>query len=223
MAIRIEERYVVRAPVGPVWDFLVDPRRVVACVPGGELQQVVDERTYRGSVRVRVGPLTLAYRGRVHLAEVDAPARRVTIVGVARESAGTDSARLTLESWLVPLPDGTEVVAHARVDVAGRIVELGRGVLEQLGHLVFRDFAAAVTARVEAEEARRAAIAAGSPAPAGPPPSSPPLRAFPLVLRALRAWVRWRFGPRGGSPPAGSGSELAGLAGRGGPWSSSGT
>lgn len=202
MAIRIEERYVVRAPAGPVWEFLVDPLRVVSCVPGGELEQVLDDRTYRGSVRVRVGPLTLAYRGRVHLAEVDVTARRVKIVGLARERTGPDSARLTLESWLAPVPEGTEVVADARVDVAGRIVELGSGVLEQLGHLVFQDFAAAVTARVEAEEARRRAIEAGAPERPELPGRPPPLRAFPLVLRALQAWVRWRFRPRRADPAA---------------------
>ncbi len=191
MPIRIEERFTIDARVEPVWDYLIDPRRVVACVPGGELGAIVDERTYDGAVKVAVGPLTLAYAGRVRLAEVDAAARRVKIVGEARERAGTDSARLTLESWLTALPSGrTEVVAHAQVDVAGRIVELGRGVLEQLAHVVFQDFAACVRATVEAEEARRAALAAGATAPQPARAASPaPLRAVPLVFRALRAWV----------------------------------
>ena len=126
--IRVDERYVVQAPVGPVWDYLVDPRRVVGCVPGGEVAAVLDERTFDGTIRVAVGPLTLAYAGRVELADVDAAAHRVKIVGTAHERAGPGSARLTLESWLTPLPGGeTEVVAHARVDVTGAIVELGRG------------------------------------------------------------------------------------------------
>jgi uncharacterized protein len=201
VAIRIAERYVVRAPVEPVWDFLVDPRRVVACVPGGELASLLDARTFEGTIRVEVGPLTLSYAGRVQLAEVDVTARRVKIVGIARERAGKDSARLTLESWLTPLPGGvTEVVAHARVDVAGRIVELGRGVLEPLGHLVFQQFASCVRATVEAE---RAASAAGTPvAPPAMPFRREPLRAIPLVLRAVKAWMAsWlRARADGGQP-----------------------
>jgi uncharacterized protein len=190
VAIRIVERYVVRAPVEAVWDFLVDPRRVVGCVPGGELVSVVDARTFEGTIRVRVGPLTLAYAGRVQLAEVDAAARRVKIVGAAHERAGSDSARLTLESWLTALPGGaTEVVAHARVDVAGRVVELGRGVLERLGHLVFQEFASCVRATVEAERAG----AAGA-RPAAGPARRKPLRAIPLVLRAVKAWMASWFG-----------------------------
>jgi carbon monoxide dehydrogenase subunit G len=195
MAIAIDERYVVHAPVGPVWELLIDPRRVVGCVPGGELGAVIDERTFDGRVRVAVGPLTLAYSGRVHLAEVDVAAHRVKITGDARETAGTDSARLTLESWLAALPDGsTEVVTNARVDVVGRIVELGRGVLEPLGHLVFQQFASCVRATVEAEHA---AVATGAYA-AAPPKAArqEPLRAIPLVFLAVKAGVAGGFRAR---------------------------
>lgn len=195
MAIRVDERFVVEAPVEQVWEHLVDPRRVVACVPGGELTAVVDERTFEGRIRVAAGPLTLAYAGRVRLEEADAAARRVTIVGEANEGAGPGSARLTLESWLSALPGGgTEVVAHARVDVRGRVLELGRGMLEQLGHVVFQDFAARVRAAIEGEEAGRPA-----PAPAAARARPEPLRALPLLARALQAWLGGWLRPHRGS------------------------
>src|SRR5512133_3177992 len=156
VAIRIEERFAVRAPPDRVWAFMVDPRRVVLCVPGGELHAVVDARTYDGAIRVAVGPIAVAYRGRVYLADADAVTRRVRILGDARQRGGTDAARLSLESFLRGLPGGgTEVVVHARVNVEGRLVALGRGVLERVGHLVFRDFAARVRARIEAEHEGR--------------------------------------------------------------------
>ncbi len=181
--IRVEERFLVRAPVERVWDALVDPRRVVACVPGGELRAVVDDRTFDGRLNMRLGPLAVAYAGRVRLAEVDVEARRVTIVGQAREGGG-GSARLTLESLVTPLGGGAEVVAHARVDVSGRARELGRGLLEALGHVVFQDFAARVRASVEAEERGPS----GRPA-AALPTGRDVLRPIPLVLRAIGAWL----------------------------------
>ena len=185
MAIRVDERFVVNAPVAAVWRFLVDPRRVVTCVPGGELDGVVDERTFDGRVTVRFGRLRFAYRGRVRLGDVDEAAHRVRIVGDARERAGTGAARLELSSWLAPLPGGaTEVVALTRVHVAGALVELGRGFLEQLGHDVFRHFARAVKETLEAEQAARVAGVAIAPAP-----RPEPLRALPLILGALRTWV----------------------------------
>ena len=200
--ILLEERFVVKAPIERVWDHLVDPRRVVACVPGGELDEVVDERTFLGKVRIGIGPLTLDYRGRVRLEGVDAPGRRVTIVGEARERAGTDSARLTLESWITPLAGGgAQVVARTRVDVAGRVLELGRGVLGQLGHLVFQDFASRVRAALEAQAP--GAVPPPGAAEPGPPPREDVLRAIPLVLRALGAWLAGAL--RGGGGPSAEG------------------
>jgi len=198
VAIRIEERFVVKAPVGPVWDALVDPRRVVACVPGGELDEMLEERTFGGTVRLKVGGVTMAYRGRVRLAEVDVAARRVKIVGEAREGTAAGSVRLTLESWLTALPDrGSEVVVVARADVGGPLERFGRGFLEEVGHQLFRQFAACIGASVEAEQA---ALAAGV-APPGPRPGGEPLAAVPLLLRALGAWLAGWFRPRGGGGP----------------------
>jgi carbon monoxide dehydrogenase subunit G len=199
--IALEERFVVAAPPGIVWDFLIDPRRVVRCVPGGELAALVDDRTFDGKVRVRVGMLSFAYGGRLRIAEADPAARRVKIVGGAHESAGPGSARLTLVSWLTPLGDGsTEVVALARVDVEGRVVELGRGLLQRLAHEVFQDFAKHVHAALEAEgvTGRRRR---GREAPR--PSEGPPLRAVAIAVRAFRAWVSgwWR---RPGLPEAAS-------------------
>jgi carbon monoxide dehydrogenase subunit G len=181
--IALDERFSVTAPAAAVWDFLLDPRRVVVCVPGGELGPVIGDRAFEGTVRIEVGPLTLAYGGQVELAEVDAVARRVRIVGRARERAGADAARLTLDSWLEGPPEGpTEVTARASVDVSGRIVALGLGVLAPLAHLVFQEFAGAARDAIEAGGRGRSGDA---PAPS----RGTPLRAVPLVLRALRAWL----------------------------------
>lgn len=180
MVVRLAERFAVRAPAARVWEFLVDPRRVVGCVPGGELAAVLDERTFDGRVRVRVMGLLLAYGGRVRLDEVDLAARRVRILGAARERTGAGGARLVLDSALAALPDGgTDVVVDARIDVAGPVGVLGRGFLERLGHEVFQEFAAHVAAGIEAEV--RAGAAAREP--------PPPLRAVPIVARALRGWI----------------------------------
>jgi len=179
-AVVLDERFEAGAPPERVWRFLLDPRRVIGCVPGGVLDRVQPDGTYDGSVRVAVGPLTLAYAGRVRLAAVDASVRRVTIVGEARERGGPGAARLALESDVREASPGRSAVAAlVRLDVAGLAAELGRGLLEELGHLVFQEFAAAVRAAIEAEEAG----AVPAPRPAAP------LRAVPLVLRALRAWL----------------------------------
>lgn len=156
MAIRVEERFVVPAPVEHVWEYLVDPRRVVTCLPGAELVEVVDERTFRGNVTVKVGTVTVSYRGRIQVAELDAAARRVKMTGEGRESTGTGSARMVMESRVSAAPGGgSEVVVLADVVVVGRIVQLGRGMVEQVAHQLFQQFAGCVRAVLEAEAAAR--------------------------------------------------------------------
>jgi carbon monoxide dehydrogenase subunit G len=191
MAIRIEERFVVRAPAERVWAYLVDPRRVVGCLPGAELTEVVDERTFHGAVRVKVGGLALAYKGTVHLVELDAAARRVRMTGEGRETAGTGQARMTMESRLAAAEGGgTEVQVSSELEVVGRIVQLGRGMVEQVARQLFADFAGCVRATLEAE----AAAAAGAGAAAAPVPvRQEAVHALPLLFRAFWAWLLGLF------------------------------
>ena len=182
MSTRIEERFEVRAPPANVWAFLIDPRRVVVCLPGAELTEVVDERTFDGTVKVKVGPVTVGYRGRVHIDEIDEAGRRVRMTGEGRESGGGGSARMRMESSLVEKPGGTtEVTVVSEVDVVGRLVQLGRGMIEQVSHQVFLQFAERVRGTLEAE--------AGAAGAAGTPPHGGPLKALPLLLAAFTAWL----------------------------------
>ncbi len=189
MGQRIEERFAVRAPVEKVWAYLVDPRRVVTCLPGAELTEVVDERTFHGAVKVKVGPVTVSYKGKVILEEVDAAARRVRMTGEGRESTGTGSARMAMESTLTPLPSGeVEVKVVSDVDVVGRLVQLGRGMIEQVSHQLFAQFAGCVKATLEAEAA--ASAGGGAPAAGAPLPVAQPVKIVPLVLGALWAVIQ---------------------------------
>ena len=177
MATRIEERFAVKAPIDRVWSYLVDPRQVVRCLPGAALTRVVDERTFLGTVKVAVGPVTVMYQGRVVLDEVDAAARRARMVGEGREGAGSGSARMTVESRLAPLSGGaTEVTVLADVEVVGRLVQLGRGMIDQVSHQLFAQFAGCVRATLEAAPNEAPAEEAGRP-----------VRAVPLLFRALWA------------------------------------
>ena len=182
MAIALEERFEVDAPPGPVWDLLFDPRRVVTCVPGGELTALLDDQTFDGRLRVEVGFLRFSYGGRLRIADADPVARRVRIVGGAHERDGTGTARLTLVSRLEPLEGGATAVVV-------------------LAHEVFQDFAGHVRAALAPPAgARRGGAAAGRRAPDSGPAADgargPALHALPIAARALRRWVGgwWRGG-----------------------------
>jgi carbon monoxide dehydrogenase subunit G len=177
MAIEIQEKFQVRAPIDAVWRFVMDPDLVATCMPGAELERVLDDRTFLGRIRIRVGAVTASYEGRVRLTDVDARGYSVQMVAEGRETGG-GTATGTLSSRLRSLPDGqTEVVAEACVDVTGRLVQVGRGMLQGVSHQLFQQFAARTRERLELGEG-----AGGERAQAD---ANEPIRVVSLLLQAL--------------------------------------
>ena len=209
MAFKIEERFQVRAPVDRVWRYLTDPRQVVHCLPGAELTGEEGDRTYLGRVKVKVGPVTAAYSGRAQLTEVNDAERVVRIAAEGKESGGAGSAKMRMASFVTAAPDGAaEVRVEAEIDVAGKIVQFGRGMIEAVSKQLFAQFVACVKRQLEASGERPAssvegaqATAAATPAPSAATPPGVraqvrPVAVLPLLWRAFREWMRDVFGRR---------------------------
>ena len=140
MSIQIEETFQVAVPIETVWQFLLDPHRVVTCMPGAELEEVVDDRTFNGVVKIKLGAITTRYRGRVHLSDVDEQAHRLCMLAEGRETGG-GTAKGTVTAELCTLADGgTEVVTSAEVDLTGRVMQVGRGMIQGVSSQLFGQF-----------------------------------------------------------------------------------
>lgn len=203
MAIEIGERFSVEAPIDDVWRFVSDPEQLVTCLPGASLDEIVDERTFKGSVKVKLGAVNSSYQGTAELAEVDDAARVVRVVAKGREKGG-GTARGTLESRLAELPGGsTEVVVEGELDLTGRVMQVGRGMIQGVSHELFKEFAASAKRRLEAAAAAPPAAAGasssadGSPvaavavaAPAEAPAAEPAIRVLPLLARTFWSAVK---------------------------------
>lgn len=211
MAIDITETFQVRAPIELVWRFLLDPHQVAPCMPGAELDEVVDERTFHGTVKIKVGAITTRYKGKVHLSTVDEAARHIEMAAEGRETGG-GTAKGSMVADMRTLPDGrTEVVAKASVDLTGKIMQVGRGMIQGVSHQLFLQFVSAVQSHLEplaaqaaaaapapvvAAEASDAAAAVAPEIVLPPPPLPRPqieqqaIRIVPLVLGVLWAAIR---------------------------------
>jgi uncharacterized protein len=121
MGFKIEEQFEVPSGLGPVWEYLTEPQRVVTCLPGAELTQVIDERTFEGRVRVKVGPVTAAFRGTARIDERDELEHRVRILGEGKEAGGASAARMTMTSRLTEASGVTRVEVTAEIDVTGKL------------------------------------------------------------------------------------------------------
>ena len=205
MAFKIEESFHVDAPVDRVWRYLIDPRQVVECLPGAELTEAQDDRTFLGKVKVKVGPVVAGYNGKAQLTEVNEQEHRVRIAAEGRESGGAGSAKMTMTSLVAPSPaGGCDVKVEAELDVAGKIVQFGRGMIETVNKQLFRQFTDCAKARLEVAEtpaptapeaapADATRVAGASPSSAGFAPSGrmpasqakAPVRILPLIFQAL--------------------------------------
>jgi hypothetical protein len=211
VSIALVESFRVDAPADLVWGFLTDPAQVVRCLPGSELTETIDERTYGGRVKVKVGPISTAYAGRATLTEVDAVARRMQLTAEGKESGGAGSARMSMTGEVSDHPDGgSEVRVSATIDIAGKVMQFGRGMVESVSRQLFKQFADSVKAALEYAEvvrttaAHAAAAAAAGEAPmpatieiAPPPPAPTEVRMMPLIFRAFVAFLQRLFGRRG--------------------------
>ncbi len=184
MAFKIEERFEVRAPVERVWKYLIDPARVVECLPGAELVEVTDAENFVGAIKVKVGPLAMSYKGKAKFTEVNEETHQVRMVGDGREVGGSGSTKVTMLSTVAPLANGggSEVVVNAEVELVGKIVQFGRGMIEEVSRQMFRQFSTCVRAKLEVVEDAQ--------------PTEPPVEteakavaAAPLAFRALWAII----------------------------------
>lgn len=199
MSIAINESFTVNASVDRVWRFLTSPQEVVRCLPGAELSEVLSEREYAGRVKVKVGPVTAAYAGKATLAEVDEAARRITLIGEGRETGGAGSAKMTMHGGVAPnATGGSDVTVDATIDIAGKVMQFGRGLVESVSQQLFKQFVEQARVKLESTTAPAdnpplganvtTPIATAASAPTTTAPRE--LKLLPLLWRAIVDWFR---------------------------------
>src|SRR5271163_5298691 len=138
MAIQIEKTFQVTEPVEQVWALLSDPRRVAACVPGAKITEQVDEKTYKGTISVKVGPSSTDYKGDLEIVRLDTVNHEIEILGKGQDVRGRGSASMKLTSKLHSLEDGgTEVTSVAEVNVVGILAQMGSRVISEVSNIMF--------------------------------------------------------------------------------------
>jgi hypothetical protein len=166
--MQIENEFEVAAPPDRVFSFLLDVNRVVGCMPGAELSEVVDPDNFKGRVKIKVGPITVAYNGTARIAERDETARRAVLQADGRETTGPGSARASAVMTVVPAGSGSMVKLATDFSVAGRIANFGRGVMEDVSRRLVGQMAQCIKSNLESEGAEsETAESAPAPEPAG--------------------------------------------------------
>ncbi|WP_174550691.1 SRPBCC family protein [Microtetraspora malaysiensis] len=156
MAMRFEHEFTVPVPVERAWSVLLDVERVAPCLPGATLDSVEGD-AYIGGMKVKVGPITVTYRGRASFEAVDEAARALTLKASGKEARGPGTAGATVHARLVPERDHTRVRVETSFNVTGRPAQFGRGVMAEVGAKLIDRFAGNLAALL-AEEQGAAAV-----------------------------------------------------------------
>jgi uncharacterized protein len=182
--VQIENAFDVAAPIGRVWAYLLDVERVTPCMPGAELTEVVDDRTWKGKVRLKLGPVSLAFAGTVSITERDDDARRVVLSARGTEQRGKGAADASVTGWLESSERGTTVKMLADIRLTGPVAQLGRGLLPEVSRALTQEFADCLHESMAADEDRETGAAG-----VGPASRPAPIGGIRLGVSAIRTAV----------------------------------
>jgi uncharacterized protein len=167
--VKLTNEFTVGADVDTVWRTLLDMEGVAGCLPGASIEATDEEGHYSGSMRLRIGPMTVAYQGTATLTEVDEAARRAVISLRAREAKGHGTALATITNVVEQIDGGTRVRAETDLRITGPQARFGRGVMEDVAGRMLSEFAGCLERRVapSAESVAQAPTGDEQPAAGG--------------------------------------------------------
>ncbi|MBV8551295.1 MAG: SRPBCC family protein [Acidobacteriaceae bacterium] len=185
MTARIEKTFQVKAPIEKVWALLSDPRSVVQFVPGAKITESLEERTFKGAISVKVGPIVTDYKGDIHVDRLDEDAHEIELAGRGQDVRGKGSASMKMTGKLDALPDGgTEARTVSEINVVGILAQFGGRMIYDVSDVMFKEFTERFKSQLEQPVEGTSAEAA----------TTEPVNAIRLVSSALGRSVRRAFG-----------------------------
>lgn len=125
--MEITNSFKVPVPIAAAWKVLIDVERIVPCMPGAELLEVVDASNYRGQVSTRLGPVMMTFSGTASIEEIDPTNYRARIKTQGRDSKGRGGVDANISFSLAPEGDATAVSVHTDLRLSGSVAQYGRG------------------------------------------------------------------------------------------------
>ena len=208
MKVQLEKTYPLPADADAAWTVLQDVEAVAGCMPGARITERIDDRHYKGTVGVNLGPASMNFRGEVEVREIDPPTRTLRLVGRGTDTGGSSGASMDLTAR-IEAGDATScrLVGTSEVSMSGKAAAFGGRMMNTVADQVLQQFAANFSQLVQAlavpqhaapsqqgESTQQAAAAEAS----APPQASPQaeLNGLALVWAAVREWLRNLFAAR---------------------------
>ena len=138
--MKIEDNFRVEVPIEEAWKVLLDLERIAPCLPGAQLTEVEGDE-YRGTVKIKVGPITAQYKGVAKIEEADEANHKVVLQAEGRDTRGQGNASATVTATLVPDGGATTVNIDTDLNITGKVAQFGRGVMADVSSKLLGQFA----------------------------------------------------------------------------------
>ncbi|MGY1832025.1 SRPBCC domain-containing protein [Geodermatophilus sp. SYSU D01180] len=178
--MELQQTFTVPVPLDIAWKALNDPERIAPCMPGATLEAVEGD-AFTGSVKVKLGPIGLTYRGRARFVEADPATSTVVIEGTGKDAKGNGTASATVTAVLTEDAGSTTVTTTTDLAITGKPAQFGRGVMNDVANKIVGQFAANLAALLTSDTGAATGSAERAPAPApstadsaGPTPAPAP-------------------------------------------------
>ena len=149
----MENEFTVEAPVEQAWETLLDLERITPCLPGAALEEESGDQ-YKGTMTIRLGPVTQKYNGTVSFEETDEESHRAVLKADGKDARGQGTASATITSTLTEEEGGTKVHVETDMHLTGRAAQFGRGVQQEVATKLINQFAECLEKEIMGENTR---------------------------------------------------------------------
>ncbi|OBI84718.1 SRPBCC family protein [Mycobacterium asiaticum] len=172
--MKIANQFTVSAPIEQAWDVLCDLERVIPLMPGAQFTGHEGEE-YLGKVKVKVGPVTSEFSGKVHFVEQDQSQYRAVFDAKGKEARGTGNAAATVTAQLQEAGERTNVTVDTDLKIVGKLAQFGSGMLQQVSEKLLGQFVESLEAELAAQNSPTTpAEEPAATAPSVQTPTAPP-------------------------------------------------
>ena len=168
MEVTADKNFTVNAPVEKVWELLSDPSRVVVCVQGAQLTEIVDDNNFKGKISVKIGPVTSKFNGEGRFEKLDAQAKEMVLQGAGKDTGGKGSASMTMTVNLKEVDSATEVTSSIKLSITGKLAQFGSRMIVAVNDKLIEQFVAKFREVAEGDGETAAAPATAAPVTAAP-------------------------------------------------------
>ncbi len=188
MEVKSDKNFEINKDIDTVWNILINPEKVVNCVPGAELVEIIDENYFKGKVIIKIGPVTAKFNGDIEIEKKEISNYELNMTGNGSDINGKGGASMGMHIKLNPIEKRTEILCRMTVSITGRIAQFGARMIEAVNNKMFEQFITNFTNMIEQENKDETTSVSSN--------EVEPIKAASLVGSAIMSELKNKFGKK---------------------------